>query len=46
MVLISIDAVKLDSTMLHAKFQDYQTSSSEEKFKGFYHLWAWQILVM
>ena len=29
--------------MLHAKFEDQRTSSSgEEGFKDFYHIWAWR----
>ena len=30
--------------MLHAKFQDHRTQSSsgEEDFEGFYHIWAWR----
>ena len=30
--------------MLHAKFQDHRTISSEgEDFEGFYHIWAWRL---
>ena len=30
--------------MLHAKFQEHRTSSSEEEvfLKVFYHIWAWR----
>ena len=42
-VTICINLVELESPMLHAKFQNHRTSSSgEEDFKGFYHIWAWR----
>ena len=41
-IIIYINFVKLESQMLHAKFQDHWTSGSREDFKGFYHIWAWR----
>ena len=38
---IMVNFVELESSMLHAKFQDHRTyGSGEEDFKGFYHIWA------
>ena len=42
MVIIYLSFEDIESQMAHAKFQDHGTSSSEEEdFKGFYHIWAW-----
>ena len=38
--IIYINFVKLESPMLHAKFQDNRTSGSGNE--DFYHIWAWR----
>ena len=41
-VIIYIYFVDLESSMLHAKFQDHMSSGSGEDFKGYDHIWTWR----